>query len=49
MARVTYDKQLSALLVIDPYNDSFLREANYGIASRLLQTQTVVFLIWCRI
>jgi hypothetical protein len=48
MARVTYDKQLSALLAIDPYNDSFLREANYGIASRLLQTQTVVFLIWCR-
>ena len=34
MARVTYDKQLSALLVIDPYNDSFLRERNYGTASR---------------
>jgi hypothetical protein len=31
MAKVTYDKEITALLVIDPYND-FISEARYGIA-----------------
>ena len=32
MANVTYDKQFTALLVIDPYKISFPRAAKYGIA-----------------
>ena len=32
MASVTYDKQLTALLVIDPYNDFISTEGRYGIA-----------------
>jgi len=32
MAKVTYDKQLTALLVIDPYNDFIFEGANDGIA-----------------
>jgi hypothetical protein len=34
MAKVTYDRDITALLVIDPYNDFIRREARYGIASR---------------
>ena len=29
---VTYDKEITALLVIDPYNDFISEEARYGIA-----------------
>jgi hypothetical protein len=32
MVKVTYNKQLTALLVIDPYNDFISEEARYGIA-----------------
>jgi hypothetical protein len=31
MANVTYDKELTGLFVIDPYND-FISEGKYGIA-----------------
>ncbi len=32
MAKVTYDKQATALIVIDPYNDFVSEGARYGIA-----------------
>jgi hypothetical protein len=32
MVKVTYNKQLTALLVLDPYNDFISEEARYGIA-----------------
>ena len=45
---VTYIRQRTALLVIDPITISSRRAASYGIASRPLQKQIVVFLICCR-
>jgi hypothetical protein len=41
------NKQLTALLMIDPHSDSFPREARYGIAWRLLRKPMVVLLICC--
>jgi ureidoacrylate peracid hydrolase len=32
MAEVTYDKDITAFLVIDPYNDFISEGGNYGIA-----------------
>jgi hypothetical protein len=32
MANLKFDKEITALLVIDPYKDFILREAKYGIA-----------------
>lgn len=32
MAKVTYDKEITGLLVIDPYNDFISEGARYGIA-----------------
>ena len=32
MANLKFDKDITALLVIDPYNDFISGEANYGIA-----------------
>jgi len=32
MAKVTYDREITALLVIDPYNDFIPREVKSGIA-----------------
>ena len=32
MPKVTNEKKITALLVIDPYDDFIAREANYGIA-----------------
>ena len=34
MANVLDDREITALLVINPYNDFTPREANYGMASR---------------
>jgi hypothetical protein len=34
MGKVTCDKQLTALLMIDPYNDSIPRAARYGAQAR---------------
>lgn len=48
MANLKCDKEITALLGIDPYNDLFPREAKYGVASRLLQKQMIVFLICCK-
>ena len=31
MAKVTYEKEITALLVIDPYNDFISEGASYGI------------------
>ena len=32
MANLTYDKEITALLVIDPYNDFISEGGKYGIA-----------------
>jgi len=32
MANLKYDKEITALLLIDPYNDFISEEAKYGIA-----------------
>jgi ureidoacrylate peracid hydrolase len=32
MAKLTYDKEITALLVIDPYNDFISEGARYGTA-----------------
>jgi hypothetical protein len=32
MANLKFDKEITALLVIDPYNDFISEEARYGIA-----------------
>ena len=48
MATHTYDNEITALLVVDPYNDSFPREAKYGTAFGLLQKRMTAFLICCR-
>jgi hypothetical protein len=48
MAKVTYEKEITALLVIDPYNDFISREARYGITFVLLQKRMTAFLICCR-
>jgi hypothetical protein len=32
MENLTFDKEITALLVIDPYNDFIFKEAKYGIA-----------------
>ena len=32
MPQLTYKKEITGLIVIDPYNVSFLRAARYGIA-----------------
>ena len=47
MANVTYDKELTALLVIDPYND-FISEGGKVWDRRLSRTRIVVFPICCR-
>jgi hypothetical protein len=48
MANVTYDKQLTALLVVDPYNDFIFEGARYGPSFGLSQRLMIAFLICCR-
>jgi hypothetical protein len=48
MARHAYDKEITALLVIDPITTSFPRQARYGTAFELLQKRMTAFLICCR-
>jgi hypothetical protein len=43
MPQVPYDKQITALLVIDPFNDFIPRAERSGIASRPLQRQMSAF------
>ena len=50
MTRHTYGKEITALLVIDPYN-GFISEAGkirYGTAFELLRKRMTAFLICCR-
>ena len=48
MAKLTYDKAITALLVIDPYND-FISEGGklWDRIRRLLQKLIIVFLTCC--
>ena len=48
MARDTYDREITALLVIDSYNDFISQGASYGTAFGLLQKRITAFLICCR-
>ena len=48
MAPVVYDKELTALIVIDPYNDFISEGGKLGTAFGLLQKQMIVFLICCK-
>lgn len=48
MPNLKFDKEITALLVIDPYNDFISEGGKVGIASRLSQKQMVVFPICCR-
>ena len=48
MAPVAYDKELTALIVIDPYNDFISEGGKLGTAFGLLQKQMIVFLICCK-
>jgi len=45
MTRHTYDKEITALLVVDPYNDFISEEAKYGIAFARLPRRMIAFLI----
>jgi hypothetical protein len=45
MVTVTYDEQLTAVLVIDPLTTSFPRAARYGTAFALSQKRMTAFLI----
>jgi hypothetical protein len=44
----TYDKEIAALLVIDPSNDFISRKARYGTAFGRSQKRTIAFLICSR-
>ena len=44
MTRHTYDKEITALPVIDPYNDFISEQARYGTAFEL-QKRMTAFLI----
>ncbi len=48
MATVTYDKEITGLLVVDPYNDFIPREASYGTALGVLRKRMTALLICCR-
>ena len=47
MADLKFEKEITGLLLIDLYNDSFPRVARFGIASKLLQKQMIASLICC--
>jgi ureidoacrylate peracid hydrolase len=46
MENLKFDKEITALLVIDPYND-FISQGG-KLWGRLLQQQTTVFLTCCK-
>ena len=46
--KLTYDKEITALLVVDPYNDFISEGARYGTASRALPKRKTVFPICCK-
>jgi len=43
MAVLTFEKEMTGLLVVDPYNDFISEGGKYGTASRLWQKRTIVF------
>jgi len=46
--QVTYNKQLTALLVIDPYNDFISEGGKLWDRLKVLQKQIIVFRICCK-
>jgi hypothetical protein len=48
MATLTYEKSITALIVVDPYNDFISEEARHGTAFGALQKPMTAFLICYR-
>ena len=48
MATIAYERESTALLVVDPYNDFISEAARYGIAFALSPRRMSAFRICCR-
>ena len=49
MGNVAFENEITALLVIDPYNDSFPKAASCGIGRGMLQKQPVDLFLYLAI